>query len=408
MRDLSRTYHKLRQKDFKLKTLLDVTLAINSNLSKAKLFSMFEYILRDQLSIGKIILFEFDGVEWKCSIRHGARGSVRKFNVERDLLQIKEITMIASSSKEHLNSFDVVIPVYHKSRPLAYLLLGDLNEEEIQISPIIKHLPFIQTLTNIIMVALENKRMARESLRQEGLKKELKLASEMQEMLFPSSLPDDEHLQMAAYYLPHHNVGGDYYDYIRLSGDEVLFCLADVSGKGVAAALLAANFQANLRAQVNIQTSLPKLVNELNAKVMESAKGERFITMFIGRYNLRSRELHYVNAGHNPPLLKQGDKIISLRKGCTVLGMFEELPFLSEGCVRLLKPAVFLGFTDGVVEEENKTGTPFGSDQLVGMLSTCDTLSMKELNQMIITAVDAHKGRQPYLDDIAIFSCKFK
>ncbi len=408
MTDISRIDKKLKIKDFKLKSLLEVTKAINNNLSKNKLFEMLGYILKDELGIGKIILFECENSRWKCSFKQGARSSVRQFEIEKDLLHIREITLIKSSTKKHLNTFDVVIPVYHKSQPLAYLLLGDLNENAKNISPIIRHMSFIQTLANIIMVAVENKRMAKESIKQERMKRELELASEMQTMLFPSELPDDEHFQMSAYYLPHHNVGGDYYDYIKLNNEEIIFCLADVSGKGIPAALLAANFQANLRALASLQSKLPLLVTDLNAKVMASAKGERFITMFIAKYNLKTRVLHYINAGHNPPLLKQGDHIIALSEGSTGLGMFDKLPFITEGSKQILKNDIFLGFTDGVVEEENTRGQAFGSEQLEAMLCAHDTLTMSELNQMIITAVDSHRGQQPYLDDIAIFSCRFK
>ena len=98
-----------------------------------------------------------------------------KINVKNDLTKIKEITVIESSSKDYLNSFDVVIPVFHKESPLAYLLIGDLDEDELKISPTIKHMPFIQTLTNIIVVAIENKRLAKEGIKQELVKKELQV-----------------------------------------------------------------------------------------------------------------------------------------------------------------------------------------------------------------------------------------
>jgi sigma-B regulation protein RsbU (phosphoserine phosphatase) len=114
------------------------------------------------------------------------------------------------------------------------------------VSPIIKHLNFIQTLTNIIIVAIENMRLFKESLRQESIKKELELASKMQNMLIPnpSILPRNEKIRMTAFYLPHMDVGGDYYDFIELGKHEFGFCISDVSGKGMSAAFLMSNFQA--------------------------------------------------------------------------------------------------------------------------------------------------------------------
>lgn len=403
----TRSQSKLELKDFKLNALLEITKAINSNMPSDKLFGLFEFILRTQLNIGKTILFNNTGEKWECVLKYGVRGHERKFIVEKDLLHIKEITVIESSTKKHLNTFDVVIPVHHKSLPLAYLLLGDLDEYEIKISPIIKHLPFIQTLTNIIIVAIENKRLAREHVKQERIKKELELASEMQAMLFPSSLPDDEQLQIAAYYQPHQQVGGDYYDFIRLNEEEVAFCLADVSGKGVSAALLMANFQANLRAVIHYKPSLIEVVKELNTKVMSNAKGEKFITLFIAKYNLRTRELNYINAAHNPPLLCIEDSVSQLTNGCTGLGMFEELPKIQQGRVSIPKDAVLLGFTDGVVELEDAEGNSFGTKTLIRLLKRNNSAHMEKLNQKIIKSLNKHRGEMPFIDDIALFLCRF-
>ena len=120
-----------------------------------------------------MILYNYDQKEWTCLLRYGAKGRARKINIQQDLIHIKEITVIESSSIASLNSFDIVIPIYHKNKPLSYLLIGDLNEDAIKISPTIKHMPFIQTLTNIIIVAIENKRFANESILQERTNKEL-------------------------------------------------------------------------------------------------------------------------------------------------------------------------------------------------------------------------------------------
>ena len=143
-------------------------------------------------------------------------------------------------------AFDVVIPVMQDDQALAYLLVGDLDEANIGVSPVIKHMNFIQTITNIIIVAVRNRRLVEDNIRQERMSKELELAAEMQSMLVPSSLPDTPIYQFAAHYRPHEQVGGDYYDVLELGGNQVMMCIADVSGKGVSAAFLMANFQASL------------------------------------------------------------------------------------------------------------------------------------------------------------------
>lgn len=403
----SRLRQKLKLNEFKLNTLLEVTTSINNNVPTHELFNLFKFILRNQLNIGKSILYHKDEGSWKCVMRYGTRGQEKKFDVELDLLHIKDITVIESSSKRHLSSFDVVIPVYHKNVALAFLLLGDLNEQELRISSIIRHLNFIQTLANIISVANENKRLAKENLRQERTKRELEFASEMQGLLFPDNLPDNDKIQMAAHYKPHQQVGGDYYDYIPLNMDEFVFCMADVSGKGVSAALLMSNFQANLRAHIHYSHfSLTELVRELNHRVMSTAKGEKFITLFIGKYNMESRELTYVNAAHNHPVLQSGRQTQYLDKGCTGLGMFDDLPFVNEGRVIVPENSVLVAYTDGVVEQENNDGEEFGMEHLTELIMDNQDEDMIGLNEVILKSVDRHRGSQGLIDDITLVSLR--
>ncbi len=398
----------VKYKDLKLNLLLEVTKAINNNLSKEGLLKIFEDFLRSELNIGKLVLFANEDEKWSCILKYGVGSEYNQIDVAKYLLNISEITTIQFSSEALNKSFEIVVPVFHKTTPLAYILLGDLEEDKVAVSPAIKHLPFIQTLANIIFVAIENKKLAKENLRQVAVKKELELASEMQSMLFPSSLPNDEKMEMAAIYLPHQQVGGDYYDFIRLNENEVVFCMGDVSGKGVAAALLMSNFQANLRVLLHMHKSLTDLVRELNKKVMANAKGEKFITFFIARYHEKTHTLNYINAGHNPPLLISGTNTMQLRLGCTGLGMLDEIMNIKEGVVLLNPNDLVLCYTDGVVELEDEQGEEFGVKTLNDLLLNFPSLTMKELNKRIVHELIEHKGKMPYVDDIALFSCRFR
>ena len=405
---VNKMIEKLKLHEFKLQSLLDITKGINENYSVSKLLQIYEFILRDQLGITKLMLFNKDA-KWRCILKYGVRNKSRDIKVPVDLEHVREITVIESSSKNSLNSFDVVIPVYHKEQPLAYLLIGDLNEQAIKISPTIKHMPFIQTLTNIIVVAIENKRFAKESLQQERVKRELEVASEMQKLLFPTNLPSNNRLQIAGKYQSQHLVGGDYYDYIELNNEEFVICMADVSGKGVSAALLMSNFQANVRAIFNYNNfSLHKLIAELNTKVMDSAQGEKFITFFVARYNCTTRDLHYVNAGHNHPILSNGKEARLLGTGCTGLGMFEEIPSIREEFLTVEPDSTLVLFTDGLVELENDEGDAFDTDKLVELLHKNYDKEMSAFNEQVFEKLDSFKGKKPFIDDTAILSCRFR
>ena len=216
MTPFSKTGASARLKDYKLNTLLDITKAINENSPRESLFVKFKEVLREKLMTGRMVLFmKEEG--WIVAASFGVDLDELDVDVERDLIGFREIMHIYIKPEPHLDLFDVVIPVLHKSQPLAFLLIGDIDEESLQIGPTIKHRPFIETLTNIIVVAIENKKLAKDQLRQEGIRKELELASEMQNMLVPGTLPKNDKLQAAAYYQPHQQVGGDYYDYIQTS-----------------------------------------------------------------------------------------------------------------------------------------------------------------------------------------------
>ena len=404
-KSLTRAQKNIKIKDLKLNALLEVTLAINSNVLKSDLFKIYNNVLR-KLEIEKIALYIFEG-QWDLATCFGIKAENLSINVEENLIKYEEIEEVSSVTDGVFTEFDLIIPVYHKTKPLAYLLIGDIINEAIQISPIIKHLPFIQTFTNIIAVAIENKNLAKEAIRQERIKKELELASEMQTMLLPAELPKDNNLDIAAFYRSHQQVGGDYYDVIWVNKTEIAMCIADVSGKGVSAAILMSNFQANLKAGVKHSLSLSELVQELNQKVISSAKGEKFITMFIATYNVKSRQLTYINCGHNPPVLKNGTEIIELKDGCPGLGMLDCLPSPKIGIIDVLPSSTLVTYTDGLVEVENNNQIEFGTQKVKSAIEESTNTSMDELNQYLIDDVTKFKQDQPFIDDIAILSCKF-
>lgn len=390
----------------KLNALLEVTKQINNNASVDSLFATYKDIMSIELNLGRIALFVHQN-GWFCAVNHGLEEEVKNLDVAEQLIKFKEISEIKLVTRDGKSSFDLVIPVYHKSAPLAYLLIGDMDEQKLEISPIIKHLPFIQTFTNILVVAIENKKLAKEYMRQLSANKELELASKMQSMLFPNVLPDTRYIQVGAYYQPHLQVGGDYYDYIKLNDNEYAFCVADVSGKGVSAALLMANFQANLRAMFKINNTLSDIIHELNDTVFKNANGEKFITLFLAKYNVLTRVLNYVNAGHNPPLLFTNKTVLPLTTGCMGLGMFDYIPQIREGLIHVSYNSILVCYTDGLVEQLNNANEEFGIENVMAVVDKNRNYDIKHLNSKIMLSLDTFKQDVGYVDDIAILTTKF-
>ena len=266
---------------FKLNALLEIAQAITSNLPVSDLLKRYQNILMQELNIGKILILKKEN-NWESVLNIPESDlAYLKINVEKDLVPYSDIRSISGSENPFLSQYDIVIPVIINNQPIAFVLFGDIEERE-GVSPVIKHLNFIQTISNIIIVAIENIRLVKENLQQEALKKELELASRMQNMLIPKKnvLPKTSKLAVTAFYHPHFEVGGDYYDFIQMDDHEFGFCIADVSGKGMAAAILMSNFQATLRALFSKEIPLNILIEKLNERVLSSANGEKFITMF--------------------------------------------------------------------------------------------------------------------------------
>ena len=408
MGDISHASTRKEISNFKLNSLLDITLAINENLSTAELIKRYEKLLKEDLIIGKVIIFKL-GEKWKCILNSGFKKDLSDIDVDQHLVPIREISFISAVPDKFSDEVDIIVPVFHKDHPIAYVLLGDIDEESDGVSPVIKHLRFIQTLSNIIVVAIENQRLYNENLKQVAIKRELELASKMQNMLIPNSnkLPVNKYLSFKSFYHPHYEVGGDYYDVIQLSGNEVGFCIADVSGKGMSAAILMSNFQANLRALFTKDISLEILMKKLNERVLESANCEKFITIFIAKYNYTERKLEYINAGHNPALLyhMQGNTLSQLNSSCVGMGMVDELPFISTHTIYINSPAKLLCYTDGLVELIEGDNIDYGYKYIEDEIS-----NQNSIDENIKEMIDHHKiieGNNAIFDDISILGIQF-
>ncbi len=395
--------------NFKLDTLLEVTLAINENLPTENLLEKYERLLTQKLNIGKLIILAYNK-KWMRILESGfGNKSHKEIDVENDLLPIEEITTVTAANLDHLSAFDTIIPVFHNDRPVAYVLIGDIDEEREGVSPTIKHLLFIQTLTNIIIVAIENRRLVQESLRQEAIKRELELASQMQAMLIPdkASFPKGQGLRINAFYLPHLQVGGDYYDFFALNDHEYGFCMSDVSGKGISAAILMSNFQANLKALFDDKIPMKVLVEKLNERVMSSANGEKFITLFIGKYNTQTNQLNYINAGHNPPYFYNINKqeLNYLKSGCPGMGMLDEIPMINESSLRVEPGTKLICYTDGLVELKGEDTTDAGMKAVANCIK--NEKDINETIKIIVKEMNIDRSNTNFFDDISILGIEF-
>lgn len=393
----------------KLNVLLDVAQTINENHTIDDLMQEFETLMREELGVSKILVYTLDGGKWHSILSCGvSQQQMSNIDVEGDLLSIKKITTLGFDESETLRGFDAVLPLYHNYKITGYVLVGD-NDTEEGISPTIRNLKFIQILSNLIIVFIQNKKMQQKLIHQETIKKELEIAQGVQQNLVPSNdeLVPSSYMSIKSLYYPHLEVGGDYYDVIRLSRNSIGFCIADVSGKGIGAAILMSNFQAMVRALFSSHISLKKLTAELNKRVSQNTTYDKFITLFIGRYNTVTGYLSYINAGHLPPIVwnERKKEMIELERGCIGLGMLDTIPGLEVGRVKINKGSRLIAFTDGLVEVDQGNRVQSSFDQLKKILR--ETEHIDDTMDCIKDMVRKNKEEGLIFDDVSVLGIEF-
>ena len=399
---------KVPDTKFKLRRILEVTSAINENRPSLELFELFGEILASDLKIGKVVFLSQLKSEWKTAFEIGCSNFSFNEKTIDNLSQYKDIGNLSDSEDNRLSKFDTVIPVLHKRMALGFLLLKEDARESSKVSTVIKNLNYIQSTANIIMVAIENKRMAKAQLEQVGLKRELQLAEHIQKGLLPSILPNNNSISAVAIHQSYGEIGGDYYDLIQTSPEEYYFCIADISGKGISAALIMSNFQATFRATVNQALPLVKMLELLNKSVLESSRGDKFITFFVGKYDSRSKELEYVNCAHPSALLFNENRVYELKSYIPGLGMLNELPPFETQSITMTTNTILACYTDGISELENEKGEPFGVKRIKRSLRNFGKVELEGLVEHVTKDLKSFAENSKVTDDIAALNILFK
>jgi len=396
--------HKLSLQQLQINRLLEITQAINNNFKIADLFRIYKDILTWEMRIKKFALYTRFDDTWTCVAHAGIEDSLLRHNIEGYLPHFQRPGKVEYPNHELLSGFSIVIPVLHKKYPIAYTFIG---ENLVDTADAYEPVRFVSAITNIIAVAIENKRLFKKQLEQERLKRELELAVQVQNMLIPGVLPRNNEFEFDGVYHPHEGVGGDYYDFIELGDQEMAFCIADISGKGIAAALLMSNFQASLHSLINRKyLSVIEFATLLNERVLKTTKGDKFITFFIARYHKRKKRLLYLNCGHNPPIMFMNNEVHRLDKGCTVLGAFKKLPGIEWGQIQMNDDAFFLLYTDGLTDLRNEEGDFFDENRVVEFVKENNTLAVDDFNKRLLDRLDVFKGELGFPDDISFLSAK--
>ena len=246
--------------------------------------------------------------------------------------------------------------------------------------------------------------IGRELAQRERLNRELEIARDVQEHLFPQRLPSAQGLEYCGQCLPAREVGGDYYDFLDLPEGKLGIAIGDVSGKGVGAALMMASLEASLRALASVVQDPADLLGRVNGLVCQASAANQYATLFYAEYHPATRRLTYVNAGHNPPVVLRNSgsacQVLRLETGGPVIGLFPG-PYQRGVFLHEIGDLMVL-FTDGVSESMNVRDEEWGEERLIELAKTCQGLPALEGMRRILAAAQAFAGGAPQHDDMTL------
>ncbi|RKY83568.1 hypothetical protein DRQ09_09880, partial [candidate division KSB1 bacterium] len=268
----------------------------------------------------------------------------------------------------------------------------------------------LNVLSNQMVIALENSKLYEERIEKEKIEEELSLAREIQKSLLPSKIPSGENFEISALSIPCREVGGDYFDFFEFPDNKLGIAIGDVAGKGVPAALLMSNIQANIRTLVQIygyESSLRKIglnniLNKINFQLRNSTTPEKFITFFYGVIDFKTGELYYSNAGHNYPIIiKEDKKDFDLKMKSFALGIVDN-PDYKEKSIKLDRGDTVVFYTDGITEAFGPFDVEFGEERLKKIIKMNLNKKPEEIIKIVYDdVINYSKGYYP-VDDITL------
>lgn len=250
-----------------------------------------------------------------------------------------------------------------------------------------------------------------EQKQRQRLENEISIAREVQNQLFPKRLPSVPGVEVEAICKAARSVSGDYYDFIQLTPTHIAVAIADISGKGISAALLMASLQAALRSQLLMGGSetlgTDELVSRLNKHLVRNTADDRFATFFIAVYDSATRTVRYTNAGHLPSFLLSKNRVDRLDKGGMVLGVYEESTY-EENSLTVPDDALLVGYSDGLVEPENVYGEEFGIRRLLEAAVRVQSASPSSVAESLMTTAEEWAGSADQADDMTVIVARMR
>lgn len=309
---------------------------------------------------------------------------------------------------DQLNA-ELLLPLPGRHGMMGVMALGPKRSEAAYSSADMKMLQAVAAQTGLALEVSELARsLAAEAAQRERVNREMEIAREVQERLFPQEMPQVPGASIAGFCRPAQGVGGDYYDVIDLGDGRVGLAIGDVSGKGISAALLMASLRASLRGvTLDGPRDFARLMHKVNRLVYEASASNRYATFFFGSYDPATRVLECVNAGHNPPVLLRGQQVLRLQPDGPVVGLLPAAPY-TEQRLQLYPGDALLLFTDGISEAMNQQDEEWGEERMIAAARGAHGQAACTLLETIFAAADGFTAGAPQHDDMTLLVLKLQ
>lgn len=372
----------LNNKIHQLKSLFELGKEFNSNfINKEKIIKLLSYTLLGNFGIKDFIILSRHKNDDFYLVKENKNLDLSGFDLKELFPKGKipeefKATMI-------INNYCSIPFIKYLSEKGFELLVPTIIDKEVDsiicLGKKLNNLPytdadieFLESIINLSLISIQNSILFKEYLDKQKIENELKIAREIQLTLLPTKIPEINKYDLAGINLPALQVGGDYYDIIKLTETKTALVIADVSGKGTPAALLMANIQSAVHSYLKLYEvdsfDLAKVTEKINELIYENTSAEKFITFFWGILDSESDTFEYINAGHNPPIHLSGNKISQLTEGGFMIGILDFGINYEVGKITLAPNDTIVFYTDGVTEAMNKNGDEFGEEKLTEIL----------------------------------------
>ena len=419
MQEIDDSTAKTRTLLDELSTLLEITRAVEAG---GNIQILLETIMEKCMSVMKVEAVSLmlmtpkkDALEFRVAL--GPRGKeVKRFKIQLGqgiagtVAQSGEALLIPEAYEDSRfdPSFDkrsgfithsiLCVPMIHRGRVIG--VVQALNRFDGR--PFNEHdLRTFTIFAGQAALSIQNSRLLYRALENEKLKNQIAVASEIQRLIVPEKMPEIPGLQLSGTYIPSQGIGGDFYSIIPVNEKETFFCIADVSGKSVPGALLVSTLHATLRAYLEFSNDIDMVMDKLNRRIIELSTSDRFITLFLARYNHEKQQLCYISAGHNPQyLLRNPFEVIPLQSTGICVGI---IPYAyKKSSIRVQNGDLIIFYTDGVVEACNPQREMFGEERLEKLLYEHRHKDITGVRDAIVKAVHDFCAPDKPQDDLTL------